>query len=121
MIDSGSQSIAYDFQAGKNRDPSPCFFRGIKQNNEDAIDPSEMKCKFASRFIFNRERYLGNAAYSPVLNSMIFRGPLKLKPSYTPPLLLLESLISPLQCKLFSCFVDRQWRKKLRIGALKSS
>jgi hypothetical protein len=76
MIGSGFQSIAYDFQAGKNRDPSPCFFRGIKQNSEDAIDPSEMKRKFASRFIFNRERYLGNAAYSPVLNSMIFRVPL---------------------------------------------
>ena len=112
MIDSGSQSIAYDFQAGKNRDPSPCFFRGIKQNNEDAIDPSEMKCKFASRFIFNRERYLGNAAYLLVLNSMVFRIPLKMKPFYTRPLLLLESIISQFQGRLLSCFVVCQWRKK---------
>jgi SAM-dependent methyltransferase len=81
-------------------------------DNEEAIDLSEMKRKFASRFIFNRERYLGNAAYLLVLNSMVFRIPLKLKPFYTPPLLHLESIISPFQGRLLSCFVVCQWRKK---------
>jgi len=81
-------------------------------DNEEAIDLVEMKRKFASKFIFNRERYLGNAAYLLVLNSMIFRIPLKLKPFYTPPLLFIESLISPFQGKLSSCFVACQWRKK---------
>jgi SAM-dependent methyltransferase len=81
-------------------------------DNEDAIDLNEMKRKFTPRFIFNRERYLGNAAYLLVLNSMVFRIPLKLKPFYTPALLLLESLINPFQGKLFSCFVVCQWRKK---------
>lgn len=81
-------------------------------DNEEAIDLSEMKRRFASQFIFNRERYLGNAAYLLVLNSMVFRIPLKLKPFYTAPLLLLESLISPFQGRLLSCFVVCQWRKK---------
>jgi SAM-dependent methyltransferase len=81
-------------------------------DNEEAIDLSEMKRKFASRFIFNREQYLGNAAYLLVLNSMVFRIPLKMKPFYTRPLLLLESIISPFQGRLLSCFVVCQWRKK---------
>jgi SAM-dependent methyltransferase len=81
-------------------------------DNEEAIDLSEMKSKFASRFIFNQERYLGNAAYLLVLNSMVLRIPLKLKPFYTLPLLILESLISQFQGRLLSCFVVCQWRKK---------
>ena len=81
-------------------------------DNEEAIDLSEMKRKFASRFTFNRERYLGNVAYLLVLNSMVFRVPLTLKPFYAPPLLLLESFISPLQGKLLSCMAVCQWRKK---------
>ncbi len=80
-------------------------------DNEEAIDLEEMKLKFDSQFIFDRERYLGNAAYLLVLNSMVFRIPLRLKPIYTTPLLRLESLISPFQGRLFSCFVVCQWRK----------
>jgi SAM-dependent methyltransferase len=81
-------------------------------DNEEAIDLSEMKRKFASKFTFNRERYLGNVAYLLVMNSLIFRIPLKLKPFYTTPLLFIESLINPFQGKLSSCFVACQWRKK---------
>jgi len=81
-------------------------------DNEEAIDLNEMKLKFASLFSFDRERYLGNAAYLLVLNSMVFRIPLKLKRFYTPLLLRLESLISPFQGRLLSCFVVCQWRKK---------
>jgi SAM-dependent methyltransferase len=81
-------------------------------DNEEAIDLSGMKREFASRFIFHRELYLGNAAYLLVLNSMVFRIPLKLKRFYTPLLLSLESLISPFQGRVLSCFVVCQWRKK---------
>jgi SAM-dependent methyltransferase len=79
--------------------------------NEEAIDLKAMKQAFTSGFTFNRERYLGNAAYLLVLNSMVFRIPLKLKPFYTPLLLQFESLISPFQGRLFSCFVVCQWQK----------
>lgn len=81
-------------------------------DNEEAIDLRAMKSKFASQFTFDRERYLGNAAYLLVLNSMVFRIPLKLKSFYTPPLLRLESMISPFQGRLLSCFVVCQWRKR---------
>ncbi|MGE0129700.1 MAG: class I SAM-dependent methyltransferase [Blastocatellales bacterium] len=81
-------------------------------NNEEAIDLKAMKSEFASRFTFNLERYFGNAAYLLVLNSLVFRIPLKLKPFYTPTLLHLESLIGPLQGRLLSCFAVCQWRKK---------
>jgi SAM-dependent methyltransferase len=81
-------------------------------DNEEAIDLGEMKRKFASKFIFNREQYLGNVAYLLVMNSMILRIPLKLKAFYTPPLLFIESLISPFQGKFTSCFMACPWRKK---------
>jgi 2-polyprenyl-3-methyl-5-hydroxy-6-metoxy-1,4-benzoquinol methylase len=80
-------------------------------DNEEAIDLGEMKSKFASTFIFNRERHLGNAAYLLVLASTILRIPLGLKPFYTRPLLFIESLISPFQGKLSSWFVACQWPK----------
>jgi len=80
-------------------------------DNEEAIDLKAMKRKFSSQFIFNLERYSGNAAYLLVLNSMVFRIPLSLKPFYTRPLLRLESLICPLQGEVLSCFVVCQWRK----------
>ena len=80
-------------------------------DNEKAIDLRAMKLEFATRFSFNLERYYGNVAYLLVLNSMVFRIPLRLKPFYTTPLLRLESLISPLQGETLSCFVVCQWRK----------
>src|SRR5215510_14476 len=80
-------------------------------DNEKAIDLRAMKLEFATRFSFNLERYYGNLAYLLVLNSMVFRIPLRLKPFYTTPLLRLESLISPLQGETLSCFVVCQWRK----------
>jgi SAM-dependent methyltransferase len=83
-------------------------------SNEEAIDLEAMKREFAALFDFRREHYLGNIAYLLVLNSMVFRIPLKLKPVYTPALILLESLVSPLQGKMFSCFVSCQWQKKVQ-------
>ncbi len=81
-------------------------------NNEEAIDLQAMKRRFASQFTFNEEKYLGSAAYLLVLNSMVFRIPLSLKPLYTPALMHLELLIGPFHGKLFSCVVACQWQKK---------
>jgi len=81
-------------------------------SNEAAIDLEALKQEFSSGFEFKREIYRGNIAYLLVLNSMVFRLPLRLKPIYTPALLKLESLISPLQGKRLSCFVVCQWQKK---------
>jgi SAM-dependent methyltransferase len=80
--------------------------------NEEAIDVKEMKREFASGFIFDQERYFGNFGYLLVLNSMVFRIPLKLKPYYTPLFIHLESLVNPLGGSLFSCSVVCRWRKK---------
>src|SRR5262249_53337800 len=80
-------------------------------DNEEAINLRAMKREFSSCFSFIREKYLGNFAYLLVLNSMIFRIPLRLKHFYTTPLLFFESLISPIQGRFLSCFVVCQWRK----------
>jgi SAM-dependent methyltransferase len=81
-------------------------------SNEEAIDTSELKRKFASKFYFKGERYLGNVAYMFVLNSMIFRIPLRLKPLYSPALMHLESVINLFQSKMTACLVVCQWQKR---------
>jgi SAM-dependent methyltransferase len=80
-------------------------------DNEAAIDVRSLENEFASHFTFNRLDYLGNVAYLFVLNSLIFRIPLRAKPFYSPFLALLESWINKLQGKLTSCFVVGQWQK----------
>lgn len=82
------------------------------EDNEAAINLNEMKKDFAAQFVFNKEEYLGNLAYLFVLNSMIFRVPLRLKAFYARPLISIESLINKVQGKLFSCFVICQWQKR---------
>jgi SAM-dependent methyltransferase len=81
-------------------------------DNEAAIDLAAAEREFSSHFRFNRVKYQGSVGFLLVLNSMIFRIPLRLKPLYTPLLLALESLISKLQGKKLSCFVVAQWQKK---------
>ena len=81
-------------------------------SNEASIDLEALKQEFSSGFEFKRESYRGNLAYLLVLNSMVFRLPLRLKPVYTPALLKLEAFISPLQGKRLSCFVVCQWQKR---------
>jgi SAM-dependent methyltransferase len=80
-------------------------------SNEEAIDVDLLKDQFAAEFKFKKETYLGNIGYLLVLNSMVFRIPLRLKPIYTPVLMPLESVIQKIQGKLFSCFVVAQWQK----------
>ena len=80
--------------------------------NEAAVDVAALKKEFFSQFEFRKETYRGNVAYLLVLNSMVFRIPLRLKPLYSPILIGVEALLSNIQSKVFSCFVIAQWRKK---------
>lgn len=79
--------------------------------NEASIELDQLKAEFAGRFKFMSERYGGNLAYLFVLNSMIFRIPLRLKPFYTSPAMAGESFINRFQTKWSSCFVVCQWQK----------
>src|SRR5215218_6721744 len=74
-------------------------------NNELAIDTVSLEREFTSQFNFNRINYLGNLAFLLVLNSLIFRIPLRAKRLYSPLLLRLEALINKLQGKTTSCYV----------------
>lgn len=80
-------------------------------DNEESIDLTALEQEFAPYFAFKRVKYLGNIAFLLVLNSLIFRIPLRAKPFYSPVLLKLESLINKFQGKKSSCFVVGQWQK----------
>jgi SAM-dependent methyltransferase len=81
-------------------------------SNEEAIDLSALKQLFTGRFSFRKEIYSGNLGYLLVLNSMVFRIPLRFKPKYSPLLTHLEKYINSLQGKLLSCYVVCQWQKE---------
>jgi len=80
-------------------------------SNEASIDLQVLKKEFFHQFSVSKELYLGNVAYLLVLNSMIFRIPVRFKRFYTPTLMRIESLIDKFQGRRFSCFVVSQWRK----------
>lgn len=86
-------------------------FDRLFEKNEAAVDIAGLQAANADRFEFVKTRYLGNIAFLLVLNSLVFRIPVRLKRYYTPPLLVLESLIGRFQGKRFSCFAVSQWRK----------
>ena len=81
-------------------------------DNEAAIDHDVLQQEFASHFRTTRVRYLGNIAFLLVLNSLIFRIPVWMKPFYSPVLMRLEAIIGKFQGKLSSCFVVAQWQKR---------
>jgi len=81
-------------------------------DNELAIDTVSLEREFSSQFNFKKMNYLGNLAFLLVLNSLIFRIPLRAKRLYSPLLLRLEALINKLQGKITSCYVVAQWQKK---------
>jgi SAM-dependent methyltransferase len=81
-------------------------------DNEAAIDVGALQDEFFSHFTFRTVQYLGNLAFLLVLNSLIFRIPLRAKPFYSSALMALESLVSKAQRKLSSCFVVARWQKK---------
>src|SRR5437667_2826986 len=80
-------------------------------SNEASIDLEELKPRFADRFRFKKEAYLGSSGYLLVLNSMIFRIPVRFKPWYASLAMASESVISRFQRKWSSCFVVSQWQK----------
>lgn len=80
--------------------------------NEAAVNMSKLRKDFQDYFNLKHEHYLGNFGYLLVLNSMVFRLPLKLKPFYSPPLLAAETVFNKLLGKSLSCFVVAQWQKK---------
>lgn len=79
--------------------------------NEASIDLDQLKAQFAGKFDFQNEKYLGNIAYLFVLNSMIFRIPVRLKSFYSSPAMACESFLNRFMSKWSSCFVVCQWRK----------
>jgi len=87
-------------------------FDNLFSDNEAAIDIARLQLEFSERFTFTRTRYEGNVAFLLVLNSLIFRLPLRLKPIYSPALMACEAAIGALQSKLTACFAIGQWRKK---------
>jgi ubiquinone/menaquinone biosynthesis C-methylase UbiE len=82
-------------------------------DNEAAIDLSALEQEFSSRFSSRTVRYQGNVAFLLVLNSLIFRIPVSLKPYYSSPLMSVEEIVSRMQGKRMSCFVVGQWRKRV--------
>ena len=81
-------------------------------DNEAAIDTDGLQADFAAYFTFNRMTYQGNIAFLLVLNSLVFRIPLPLKPIYSPALMACEAAASKLQSKSTACYAIGQWRKK---------
>jgi SAM-dependent methyltransferase len=80
-------------------------------DNEAAIDLTDLRGKFQKFFAFQTEKHFGNVAYLFVLNSMVFRVPVKLKGVYAPLFLGLEYLLQRLQGRLLSCCAICQWQK----------
>ncbi len=80
--------------------------------NEESLDVEALKKDFAGLFNFKREKHVGTIAYLLVLNSMIFRVPLWLKRIYSPPVVLLEKLLSFFHSRAFSLAVVSQWEKR---------
>ncbi|HEY6122505.1 MAG TPA: class I SAM-dependent methyltransferase [Pyrinomonadaceae bacterium] len=80
-------------------------------SNESSIDINALRKDLAAAFSFGGERYMGNIGYLLVLNSMVFRIPVRLKPLYSPIVMAGESFINRFVGKWSSCFVVCQWQK----------
>ena len=79
--------------------------------NEASVDIRKIKLEYSSKFKLTKEYYGGNLAYLFVLNSLVFRIPVILKPFYAPMFFLLESVIGKFQRKWSSCFAICQFKK----------
>ena len=80
--------------------------------NEESVDLNDIEQHASSMFEFKKRIFLGNAAYLFVLNSMVFRLPVKLKRLYAGPVMAFEKVVNRFQGPRSSCFVICQWRKK---------
>jgi len=97
----------------------PDIFRGLWmkadplfEKNESAIDPDALQSKNATRFEFIKTLYRGGISYLLVINSMVLRIPLALKPLYAPVAMAFESIFGFSKGKKLSCFMICQWKKK---------
>jgi SAM-dependent methyltransferase len=81
-------------------------------SNEASIDLNALETLFSSQFNIQKRMFLGNIGYLFVLNSMIFRLPVRLKRLYSPTLMRIESVINKFQGERLSCFVVSQWQKR---------
>lgn len=82
------------------------------EKNESAIDLTALQSKNSSRFEFIKTLYGGGISYLLVINSMVLRIPLRLKPLYAPVAMALESIFGFPKGKKLSCFTICQWKKK---------
>jgi len=80
-------------------------------DNEASVDVDSFEQEFTAQFKSHKVTYLGNIAFLFVLNSLIFRIPVRVKPFYSSVLMKLEAVINRLQGKLTSCFVVARWQK----------
>ncbi len=78
---------------------------------EHALDHAEL-ARTASRYFEPRRCvYIGGPAYFLILNSMMMRVPLRLKPLMAPPLFVLERLYNNLLPPLFHAVFLAQWQR----------
>lgn len=82
------------------------------EENEAAIDLDLLEQKFDRQFESKKVRFGGNLGFLFILNSLIFRIPLRAKRFYSPLLMKLEALINAFQGKPTSCFAVAQWQKR---------
>lgn len=80
--------------------------------SEYGLDLAQLKRDYHTRFSFLEEHYGGNLGYFAVLQSLILRIPLRLKPLYAPAALWLEERITPWQDSTWSAFVLGHWMKR---------
>src|SRR5258708_9408254 len=75
------------------------------ETNEAAIDLDAMMRSNETRFEFVSTQYPANIGYLLVLNTMVFRIPVRWKPIYSAALIWLEAVIEPAHGSLLSSFV----------------
>jgi SAM-dependent methyltransferase len=80
-------------------------------DNEASIDLELLEKEFKGQFRTRKIEFKGNLAFLVVLNSLIFRIPVRFKHLYSSTLLSLEAGINRIQGKRTSCFVVAQWEK----------
>jgi SAM-dependent methyltransferase len=85
---------------------------GYFASNEASIDTAALQRQVADLFTVEREVHFGTVAWLLVLQSMIFRIPVGLKPFYTAPMMALERMLKPVTTKASSCVVSGVWVKR---------
>ena len=81
-------------------------------NNEKAIDIDKLYKNNKHRFKHIKIQYTGSLGYLFVLQSMLFRIPIRFKKYYSPLLIKFDKITQKYQNKYTSGFVLCSWRKK---------